>query len=63
MKKKNSDFMTIQDAFEIVYELAEQNSLGHDLVEEEMCEEAKHQQLALDTVHDFLVDNIYDEEE
>jgi hypothetical protein len=65
MKKKNSEVMSTQEAFEIVYELAYENSLcsKQDEIYKENIEEAKHQQLALDTVHDFLVNNIYDEEE
>lgn len=52
-----SKFMTTEKAFEIVYGLAEQSAL--DGKDKELEKEAEEQQLALSTVHDFLVNNIY----
>lgn len=58
--KADENFMTIQDAFQIVYDLAEQNALDeHEAGEMGMQDEQKKQMLALNTVHDFLVNNIY----
>ena len=45
--------MELSKAFQIVYDLAEQNAF--DLDEEEMEEVAKKQHEALDTFHDFMV--------
>lgn len=54
-------FMSTEDAFEIIYELAKGNILTDKDVrgEEELKEEQKKQRLALDVVHDFLINNIY----
>jgi len=56
-----SKFMTIENAFQIVYELAEQNKLVEREVQQdiELKAEYDRQNLALDTVHDFLVNNVY----
>ena len=62
-KPEKENFMTTEDAFKIVYELASQNILTDEEViqdEEILRPEQEKQQLALDTVHDFLVNNIWD---
>lgn len=48
--------MKIEDAMQIVYDLADQNKIDAEW-EPDMKEEAEKQQLALDTVHDFIVNN------
>ncbi|UCG53968.1 MAG: hypothetical protein JSV32_05000 [Dehalococcoidia bacterium] len=54
-------FMTTEDAFEIVYDLAEQNVLEEKHCDEEaQLKEREKQMLALDVVHDFLVNNVFD---
>lgn len=54
------DFMTIEEAIDIVFELASQNALSEDLDElDELYEEMQRQHLALDTVHDFAINNIH----
>ena len=54
------DFMTIEEAIDIVFELATQNALSDDLDElDEMYDEMRRQHLALDTVHDFAINNIH----
>ena len=58
MPEDNKKFMSTQDAFEIVYELAEQSAL--DGKDSELKEEAEKQQLALNVAHDFLINNVYD---
>jgi len=55
----NPEFMTIEEAVDIVYDLAVQNALSEDLDElDEMYEEMQRQHKALDTFHDFAVNNI-----
>ncbi len=53
--------MDTTTAFEIVYELAKENVLTKKEVQQEieLKEEYDRQNLALDTIHDFLVNNIY----
>jgi len=53
--------MTTERAFELVYELAENNLLQIEQCanEPELKNEAQEQREALNTVHDFLVNNIY----
>lgn len=54
-------FMTTEEAFEIVYELAlSKFQEGSILVTPELIEKARKQQVALNVVHDFLVNNIYE---
>ena len=53
-------YMTTGEAFEIVYELARSNALDILRAEPELVKEARKQQVALDVVHDFLVNNIYE---
>lgn len=54
-------FMETGEALAIVYELAEQNALDeHEAGEMGLQDEQKKQQLALDTVHDFIVNNFSD---
>lgn len=56
----NPEFMTIEEAIDIVFELATQNALSDDLDElDEMYDEMRRQHLALDTVHDFAINNIH----
>jgi hypothetical protein len=59
IKKEISDpnFMSTEDAFEIVYGLAEQNAL--DGKDSELKDEADRQELALRVVSDFLANNVY----
>ena len=56
-----SKFMTTERAFELVYELAENNLLQIEQCanEPELKEEAQEQREALNTVHDFLLNNVY----
>jgi len=54
---EQENFMDVKEAFDIVYGLAQQGAL--DGKDSELQEEADKQQLALNTVHDFLVNNIY----
>lgn len=55
-----ADFMPIEEAIDIVFELAAQNALSEDLDElDELYEEMQRQHLALDTVHDFAINNIH----
>ena len=56
-----SKFMTTEKAFQMVYELAENNLLQIEQCanEKELKEKAQEQREALNTVHDFLVNNIY----
>jgi len=56
-----SKFMTIETAFQIVYDLAKQNKLSDIEVEQDtvLKAECEKQNLALDTVSDFLANNIY----
>jgi len=46
--------MTIERAFEIVYELAEQNALDPDYDDRDLKEEALEQQEALEMVRGFI---------
>lgn len=46
--------MDIEEAFEMVLELAQQNVID----DPEMKEESNRQQLAIDTVQDFAMNNI-----
>jgi hypothetical protein len=56
----NPEFMTIEQAADIVYDLAVQNALSEDLDElDEMYEEMQRQHKALDTFHDFAINNIH----
>lgn len=51
--------MNLKEAMEIVYELAEQNALDeHEAGEMGQQDEFAKQQLAMDTVHDFIVNVI-----
>ena len=54
-----SKFITIEKAFQMVYELAENNLLQIEQCanEPELKEEAEEQRLALDTFHDFVINN------
>ena len=55
------EFMTIEQAVDIVYDLAVQNALSDDLDElDEMYDEMRRQHVALDTFHDFAVNNIHE---
>lgn len=56
-----SKFMKIETAFEMVYELAENNLLQIEQCasEPELKKEAQEQREALNTVADFLVNNVY----
>ena len=47
--------MTIQEAIDIVYELACQNIIDKN----EMPEEHERQQIACNVVHDFVLNNIH----
>lgn len=53
----NKEFMKIEEALQIVYDLADQNKLDAEW-EPDQKEEAAKQQLALDTVHDFIINNM-----
>ena len=54
-----SKFMDIETAFQIVYELAKENILTEREVQQEieLKEEYDKQNLALNTFHDFVVNN------
>ena len=61
MSDNEEKFMSTEDAFEIVMDLAGQNALEEkDCLEDSMLEEVEKQKLALDVAHDFLVNNVYD---
>lgn len=56
------NFMPIEEAIGIVYELAEQNALSDDLQElDDMYDEMRRQHLALNVVHDFAVNQLGDD--
>lgn len=56
------NFMTLGHAVEIVMDLAQQGALDDvTLVNDpQLAEEAERQQTAVDTVHDFFVNNVFD---
>lgn len=57
--------MKIGDAFEIVYDLAMQNSIDvHDVLDEgpELTKEALRQQEALNMFHDWVINNLDEED-
>jgi len=57
-KSKEEDFMSIGAALQVVYELAEQGTLSQqEARENDLVDEMKSQKLALDVVHDFIVNN------
>lgn len=63
---KHSDVMDIADAFQIVYDLAQQNLLCDslddlDLIDYELQEMARQQHQALDVAHDFIVNQLGDD--
>lgn len=51
-------FMKLGEALEIVYELAQANVIDESETSPELVAERGRQQAALDTVHDFVVNNI-----
>jgi hypothetical protein len=51
-------FMKIEEAMAIVYDLASQNVLDESHKDDDLAEEYERQKLALDTVHDFIVNNM-----
>ena len=53
-----SRFMRIEEAMAIVYDLASQNVLDESHKDDDLAEEYARQKLALDTVHDFIVNNM-----
>jgi hypothetical protein len=53
-----SRFMRIEEAMAIVYDLASQNVLDESHKDDDLAEEYERQKLALDTVHDFIVNNM-----
>lgn len=53
-------FMELSEAMEIVYDLAMANAVDEREIKPELVEEREKQQLALDTVHDFIVNNLSD---
>jgi hypothetical protein len=56
---ENDNFMLLENAIEIVYNLAEQNALSKDNAETpELLNEYYKQQVALRVVHDFIVNHI-----
>jgi hypothetical protein len=59
-KKNNKDFMPMNEAMQIVYDLAEQNCLDERSSDEDLQRESLKQQTALATVHDFIVNNLGD---
>ena len=48
-------FMTVEDALDIVYQLAAQNTLDPRDTDQELQAEAERQQTALNVIHDFQV--------
>jgi predicted RND superfamily exporter protein len=50
--------MKIEEAMAIVYDLASQNVLDESHKDDDLAEEYERQKLALDTVHDFIVNNM-----
>ena len=59
------NFMELGEALEIVYELAKENALDPDYAQLEgggLEEEADRQRVALNVVHDFIVNNFGEEE-
>ena len=58
----DNDFMPLEEAVQVVYDLALQNALSTDLDElDELYEEMQRQHRALDTVHDFAVNQLGDD--
>jgi hypothetical protein len=55
-------FMLFEEAMDMVYELALENSLDTTMHKsDELYEEMKRQHVALDTVHDFIVNQLGDD--
>ena len=55
-------FMTIQDALDIVLDLARQNALDLDsALGEEQYQEAQRQKVAINTVEDFYANHLGDD--
>lgn len=56
---EQNNFMELGEALSIVYELGEQNALDPDDCDDEQVlrEEALRQRIALDTVHDYIVNH------
>jgi len=54
---QKTKLMTVEDALEIVYDLALGNALDHKFLGDDhpLYKEAQRQQEALNTVHDFLL--------
>lgn len=55
MRNLEGKFMSTEDAFEIVYDMAQQYALDPATCSHELRGEALTQQTALNVVHDFLV--------
>ena len=53
-------FMTTEEAFDIVYDLALENAFDPEKVDECLIDEAERQQLALKVAHGFIMNNIID---
>lgn len=51
-------FMKLGEALEIVHQLAENNQIDRRETDSELVKERERQQLALDTVHDFIVNHL-----
>ena len=51
--------MSTEEAFQIVYDLAQSNALNPD-TDYDMHDEAMRQKEALATVHDYLLKHVYD---
>lgn len=61
MAKKKYQVMDTADAFQIVYDLAEQNALDPSTCDKELIDEARKQQEALGVAHDFIVNQLGDD--